>query len=277
MAADVLVIIGTGGMGAAVLRRCGAGRKILLADFNESLLQDAADAAVVEGYDVASQSVDVSSRNSVAALAAAARELGRVTGVVHTAGLSPAQAPAEAIWKVDLYGVALVLEEFEKVIAAGGAGVVVSSMSGYMAGGSIPADALAELAAKPADDLLGLPFVTGIDHPGFAYSAAKRANQVRVQAASLRWGRRSARVNSISPGVISTPMGQQELAGESGAQMRAMIEGSGTGRVGTPGDIANAAAFLLSDDASFITGVDLLVDGGVVAGLETGQRVQSAG
>jgi len=264
-------------MGLAVLRRSGAGRKVLLADFNETLLEHAVDTAVSEGYDVASQGVDVSSRNSVAALAATARELGRVTGVVHTAGLSPAQAPAEAIWKVDLYGVALVLEEFEKVIAPGGSGVVVSSMSAYMAGGNIPADALAELAAKPADDLLGLPFVTGIDHPGFAYSAAKRANQVRVQAASLRWGARGARVNSISPGVISTPMGQQELSSESGAQMRAMIEGSGTGRVGTPGDIANAAAFLLSADASFVTGVDLLVDGGVVAALDTGQRAKSAG
>ena len=277
MSADVLVIIGTGGMGLAVLRRSGAGRKVLLADFNEALLEHAVATAMSEGYDVASQGVDVSSRNSVAALAATARELGRVTAVVHTAGLSPAQAPAEAIWKVDLYGVALVLEEFEKVIAPGGSGVVVSSMSAYMAGGNISADALAELAAKPADDLLGLPFVTGIDHPGFAYSAAKRANQVRVQAASLRWGARGARVNSISPGVISTPMGQQELSSESGAQMRAMIEGSGTGRVGTPGDIANAAAFLLSADASFVTGVDLLVDGGVVAALDTGQRAKSAG
>ncbi|MER2133936.1 MAG: SDR family oxidoreductase [Arthrobacter sp.] len=277
MAADVLVVIGTGGMGLAVLRRCGAGRRILLADFNEALLQDAVDAALAEGYDVESCGVDVSSRNSVAALAATARELGRVTAVVHTAGLSPAQAPAEAIWKVDLYGVAVVLEEFEKVIANGGAGVVISSMSAYMAGGSIPPEALAELAAKPADDLLGLPFVTGIDNPGYAYSAAKRANQVRVQAASVRWGARGARINSISPGVISTPMGQQELAGESGAQMRAMIDGSGTGRMGTPGDIANAAAFLLSSDASFITGVDLLVDGGVVAGLDAGRWAASAG
>ncbi len=277
MAADVLVVIGTGGMGLAVLRRCGPGRRILLADFNEALLQDAVDAALAEGYDVESCGVDVSSRNSVAALAATARELGRVTAVVHTAGLSPAQAPAEAIWKVDLYGVALVLEEFEKVIANGGAGVVISSMSAYMAGGHIPEDVLAELAAKPADDLLGLPFVAGVVNPGFAYSAAKRANQVRVQAASVRWGARGARVNSISPGVISTPMGQQELAGESGAQMRAMIEGSGTGRVGTPGDIANAAAFLLSSDASFVTGVDLLVDGGVVAGLDSGRWAASAG
>ena len=206
-----------------------------------------------------------------------AREFGNVTGVVHTAGLSPVQATVDAIWKVDLYGVAVVLEEFEKVIAPGGAGVVIASMAGYLGGGSIPADTLASLAAVPADDLLLIPFVAEIDNAGQAYSVAKRANQVRVQAASLRWGARGARVNSISPGVISTPMGQQELAGESGAQMRAMIEGSGTRRVGTPADIANAAAFLLGSDASFITGTDLLVDGGVVAAVDTGSRIRTAG
>lgn len=277
MSADVVVVTGAGGMGQAVLRRSGAGRKVLLADFNESLLEDAVASALAEGYDVVSRRVDVSSRTSVAALAATARELGTVTGVVHTAGLSPVQAPVASIWSVDLYGTAVVLEEFGKVIAPGGAGVVVSSMSAYMVGSRIPAEALADLAAKPADDLLGLPFVTGIDDPGYAYGVAKRANQARVQAESVRWGERGARVNSVSPGVISTPMGQQELAGESGAQMRSMIEGSGTGRLGTPGDIANAVAFLLSSDAGFITGTDLLVDGGVVAALDAGQRAREAG
>ncbi|GAA3296364.1 SDR family oxidoreductase [Arthrobacter citreus] len=277
MATEVLVVIGLGGMGQAVLRRCGAGRKVLLADFNEELLETAAAAALGDGYDVVTQRVDVSSRDSVAALAASSAELGAVTQVVHTAGLSPVQAPVEAIWKVDLIGAALVLEEFEKVIAPGGAGVVISSMSAYMSGGSIPSDVVASLATVPVDDLHLIPFIGGIDNPGYAYLVAKRANQVRVQTASLRWGARGARVNSISPGVISTPMGQQELAGESGAHMRAMIEASGTGRVGTPGDIANAVAFLLGSDASFITGADLLVDGGAVAGVDTGQRSQVAG
>ena len=277
MAAEVLVIVGMGGMGQAVLRRSGAGRKVLLADFDESLLETAVATALGDGYDVVSQRVDVSSRNSVAALAATAAELGKVTGVVHTAGLSPVQAPVDAIWKVDLFGTAVVLDEFEKVIAPGGSGVFISSMSAYMVGSGIPADAVASLAAVPTDDLLLVPFLGGIDNPGHAYGIAKRANQVRVQASSLAWGARGARVNSISPGVISTPMGQQELAGESGAQMRAMIEGSGTKRVGTPGDIANAAAFLLGTDASFITGTDLLVDGGVVAAVDTSQRARVAG
>ena len=277
MAAEVLVIVGLGGMGQAILHRSGAGRKVLLADFNEELLETVAATALGDGYDVVTQRVDVSSRDSVAGLAAAAAELGAVMQVVHTAGLSPAQAPVEAIWKVDLIGVALVLEEFEKVIARGGTGVVISSMSAYMSGGSIPADVLASLATVPVDDLHLIPFIGGVDNPGYAYLVAKRANQVRVQTASLRWGARGARLNSISPGIISTPMGRQELAGESGAHIRAMIEASATGRVGTPGDIANAVAFLLSSDASFITGVDLLVDGGAVAGVDTGQRQQVTG
>ncbi|MET4062007.1 NAD(P)-dependent dehydrogenase (short-subunit alcohol dehydrogenase family) [Arthrobacter sp. UYP6] len=275
--AEVLVIVGMGGMGQAVLRRSGAGRKVLLADFDESLLETVVASALGDGYDVVSQRVDVSSRNSVAALAATAAELGTVTGVVHTAGLSPVQAPVDAIWKVDLFGTAVVLDEFQKVIAPGGSGVFISSMSGYMVGSQIPADALASLAAVPTDDLLLVPFLAEIDNPGYAYGIAKRANQVRVQTASLAWGARGARVNTISPGVISTPMGQQELAGESGAQMRAMIEGSGTKRVGTPGDIANAAAFLLGHDASFVTGVDLLVDGGAVAAVDTSQRARLVG
>ena len=275
--AEVLVIVGMGGMGQAVLRRSGAGRKVLLADFDESLLETVVATAVGEGYDVVSQRVDVSSRNSVAALAATAAELGTVTGVVHTAGLSPVQAPVDAIWKVDLFGTAVVLDEFQKVIAPGGSGVFISSMSGYMVGSQIPADALASLAAVPTDDLLLVPFLAKIDNSGYAYGIAKRANQVRVQTASLAWGARGARVNTISPGVISTPMGQQELAGESGAQIRAMIEGSGTKRVGTPGDIANAAAFLLGHDASFVTGVDLLVDGGAVAAVDTAQRARVVG
>lgn len=277
MGTEVLVIVGMGGMGQAVLRRSGAGRKVLLADFDEALLETVAATALGDGYDVVSQRVDVSSRESVAALAATAAELGTVTGVVHTAGLSPVQAPVEAIWKVDLFGTALVLDEFQKVIAPRGSGVFISSMSAYMVGGRIPADVLAGLAAVPTDDLLLVPFLSEIDSPGYAYGIAKRANQVRVQAASLAWGARGARVNSISPGVISTPMGQQELAGESGAQMRAMIEGSGTKRVGTPADIANAAAFLLGHDASFITGMDLLVDGGAVAAVDTAQRARVAG
>ncbi|OHV30817.1 MULTISPECIES: SDR family oxidoreductase [Pseudofrankia] len=269
---EVLVVIGTGGMGVAISRRVGPGKTVLLADYNETALAEAAETLRDEGQQVVSQVVDVSSPESVYALARAAAELGPVRQVVHTAGLSPAQAPIEAILKVDLYGTALVLDAFGEVITVGGAGVVISSMSGHL----VPPSAReveAQLAGAPTEDLLGLPStaVDAFPSAGYAYSFAKRANQLRVRAASVSWGARGARVNSISPGVISTKMGQQELAGESGAGMRAMVAASGTGRLGSADDIAAATGFLLSDAASFITGIDLLVDGGAVAAVSTGQ------
>lgn len=269
MPSDILVIIGTGGMGIAAARRVGGGKLILLADFNEAALDAVAEALRNEGQQVETQVVDVSSKESVAALASRAADLGPVRHVVHTAGLSPQQAPTAAILSVDLLGVALVVDAFAEVIAPGGAGVVISSMSAHMGPAQSP-EVQKELALAPAEALLNLPVVSeeNIANAGHAYMLSKQANQYRVRAASKTWGARGARINSISPGVISTKMGQQELQGESGAGMRAMIEGSGTGRIGTPDDIAAAVEFLLSDAASFITGTDLLVDGGAVAAIK---------
>ncbi|MBX6389925.1 MAG: SDR family oxidoreductase [Frankia sp.] len=269
---EVLVVIGAGGMGVAVVRRVGSGKAVLLADYNQTALNAVAETLGAEGQQVTAQVVDVSSRESVEALAKAAAALGPVRGVVHTAGVSPTQAPTEAILNVDLLGTALVLDAFGEVVAAGGAGVAISSMSGYMLP-PLPSEQEAQLANAPTAELLDLP-ITAVDaflNAGHAYAFAKRANQLRVRAASVSWGARGARINSISPGVISTAMGQQELAGESGTVMRAMVTASPTGRLGTPDDIAAAAQFLLSDAASFITGTDLLVDGGVVAGISTGR------
>lgn len=265
---DVVVVIGVGGMGLAIARRVGSGRKVLLADFDEATLGAAADQLRGEGHDVEAAAVDVSDQDAVVRLADTAAGLGRVTHVVHTAGLSPVQAPTEAILRVDLLGVATVLDEFARVVAPGGAGVVISSMAGHMSAG-FPPDQEKALAATPAQDLLTLPFLAPdvVGDPGSAYVLAKRANILRVQAAAATWGERGARVNSISPGVISTPMGRQELAGESGEQMRAMVGMSATKRLGTPDDIAAAAVFLLDAQAGFITGTDLLVDGGVVAAI----------
>lgn len=263
---DVVVVIGVGGMGLAIARRLGSGRTVLLADFNESTLTAAATALRGEGHDVVEQAVDVSERDSVVFLADAAAGLGRVTHIAHTAGLSPVQAPTEAILQVDLLGVAIVLEEFARVVAPGGAGVIIASMAGHMSGG-LPADQEKALATTPTDELLALPFLAPetLEHPAMAYVVAKRANVLRVQASAAAWGTRGARINSISPGVISTPMGQEELDGDSGASMRAMVAMSATGRLGTPDDIAAAAVFLLDPQAGFVTGTDLLVDGGVVA------------
>jgi len=266
LARDVLVVIGVGGMGQAIARRCGSGKKVLLADYNETTLDAAASAMSADGHDIYIRRVDVASAESVSALAEEAASLGQVTQVAHTAGLSPSQADSAAVLAVDLLGVALVLDEFANVIAPGGAGVVIASMAGHMFPPVAPEQqhALAHTAAR---DLLQLPYVSPeqLSEPGIAYGIAKQANHIRVRAASAAWGKRGARVNSISPGVISTPMSQQELNSPAGDGMRAMVAMSATGRMGTPDDIAAAAAFLLGPDSSFITGTDLLVDGGVTA------------
>ncbi|MGO2542558.1 MAG: SDR family oxidoreductase [Specibacter sp.] len=269
---QVVVVIGVGGMGETIARRQGPGKKLLLADFNEEVLNRTAAALKGDGYVVETHVLDVSAKESVDALAAAAAAAGPVVQLAHTAGLSPTQAPAGAILNVDLLGVAHVLDAFAGIMAPGGSGVVIASMAGSIAAGKFPAEMETALALTPTDQLLSLPFWSdpSFSDAGTAYSVAKRGNQLRVQAASLAWGARGARINSISPGVISTSMGQQELDGESGQGMRAMVEASGTGRYGTAEDIAKAAAFLLGPDSTFVTGTDVLVDGGVVAAVRSG-------
>ena len=271
MAREVLTVIGVGGMGQAIARRLGAGKTVLLADYNEGTLASVAESLAADGHHVESHSVDVSSPESVHGLAEYAASLGSVAQVAHTAGLSPSQASAEAILAVDLLGVALVLDEFGAVVAPGGAGVVIASMAGHMFP-PLTAEQEHALAHSPASELLGLEYVSPqkVNEPGIAYGIAKQANHIRVRAASAHWGRRGARINSISPGIISTPMGQQELASPVGDGMRSMVAMSATGRLGTPEDIALATAFLLGPDASFITGTDLLVDGGVIAAVKAG-------
>jgi meso-butanediol dehydrogenase / (S,S)-butanediol dehydrogenase / diacetyl reductase len=269
--AEVLAIIGVGGMGVAVARRMGAGRVIVLGDVNTAQVDSVAGQLADDGHQVVTGHVDVTSRESVTEFARLAASCGRVSSVVHTAGLSPQQAAAEVVLAVDLLGVALTLEVFGDIIEPGGAGVVVSSMAGHFLP-PIPQDVERQLTTVPADELLGLPACgpAAITSSEAAYPFAKRANQLRVAAAASQWGRRGARINSISPGVIATAMGRRELAGPSGDSMRAMVDGSGVRRLGTPDDIAAATEFLLSPAASFITGIDLLVDGGVVAAVRTG-------
>jgi NAD(P)-dependent dehydrogenase (short-subunit alcohol dehydrogenase family) len=265
----VVVVTGAGGMGCAVARRIGMGATVILADCNEQLLGTAAKSLTATGYDVVSRVVDVSQKDSVEALAADAAARGAVAAVVHTAGVSPVQASVDAIMRVDLLGAALMLDAFGEVIGPGGAGVFVSSMAGTIA--ALDPDFEVRLATSPTDQLLELAELSAgaISDSGTAYAVAKRANQVRVRAASLSWGQRGARVNSLSPGIISTPMGAAELDGPHGEIMRAMIAASGTGRIGSPEDIAGVVDFLVGSDAAFVTGTDLLVDGGVVAALRT--------
>jgi NAD(P)-dependent dehydrogenase (short-subunit alcohol dehydrogenase family) len=267
---DVLVITGAGGIGQAIARRQGPGKHILFADISED--NQAAAAAALEdlGHRVSTQRVDVSSRESVHALAEKAAELGNVTQVVHTAGVSPVQAPAATVLAVDLLGTALVLEEFGRVIAPGGAGIVISSMAGHMFPPFDPEQEQA-LAHTPADELLSLPFLDADALGHAAYGYAKRGNVLRVQTESLAWGQRGARLNAISPGIIITPLARDEMSGPGAEAYTKMIDTSATGRVGTPDEVAAVAAFLLGPEAGFITGSDLLMDGGVIAALRSGR------
>jgi NAD(P)-dependent dehydrogenase (short-subunit alcohol dehydrogenase family) len=266
------VIIGVGGIGQAIARRLAPGRSMVLADAAPVLLDTVTGTFTAEGHRITPVVMDVSEADAVARLAATASALGPVRVVVHTAGLSPVQASAEAILQVDLLGVAFTLEEFARVVAPGGAGVVIASMAGHL-GPAIPDEEELKLARTPARELAALPALEVSRHsdPGLAYAYAKRANLLRVRAASVEWGRRGARVNSISPGVISTAMGRAELEGPAGSFMRGMVEGSGTSRLGTADDIAAVVEFLVGPAASFVTGTDLLVDGGVIGAMTTGQ------
>jgi NAD(P)-dependent dehydrogenase (short-subunit alcohol dehydrogenase family) len=263
----VVVITGSGGMGCAVARRIGSGSLVVLGDVNKEAADMAARDLRSEGLDVVSQLVDVSQHDSVSGLAEFARSRGQISVLVHTAGLSPVQASARAIVQVDLLGTAHVLDTFGAVIAEGGAGVVIASIAGSMA--SLPADFEHRLATTPTSELGALPELDGdlLNDGPTAYLIAKRANQLRVQTAAAAWGTRGARINSISPGVIVTPMGEAELSSSTGDVMRALVDGSALRRTGTPHDIAGVVEFLVGPRAAYVTGTDLLVDGGVIASL----------
>lgn len=264
--AQITVVIGSGSIGQAIARRVSAGRHILLADVRQENADTAAQVLADAGFKTSTAVVDVSSRESVRALVETANALGEITGVVHAAGVSASQASIEQILHVDLYGTALVLEEFGRVIAAGGSAVVISSQSGHRLP-SLSAEADRALATTPVDELLSLPLL----QPGqlrdglHAYQISKRANVLRVQAEAVRWAERGARVNAISPGIIITPLALDELNGSNGAGYRRMIELSPAGRAGTPDEVGTVGELLMSDRGSFITGSDILIDGGSTA------------
>ncbi|GAC1307497.1 MAG: SDR family oxidoreductase [Mucilaginibacter sp.] len=263
---NVIVVIGAGSIGQAIARRVSAGKHVLLADLREENAAAAAKTLGDAGFEVTTASVDVSSRTSVQALVEKAVSLGDVFGVIHAAGVSPSQASPETILKVDLYGTALVLEEFGDVIARGGSAVVIASQSGHRLP-PLSVEQNKALAMTPVEDLLGLPMLQPdqVKDSLHAYQLSKRGNSLRVMAEAVRWGKRGARVNTISPGIIITPLANDELKGPRGPGYRRMIDISAVGRAGTPDEVGNVGALLMGADGGFITGSDFLMDGGVTA------------
>jgi NAD(P)-dependent dehydrogenase (short-subunit alcohol dehydrogenase family) len=262
----VIVVIGAGSIGLAIARRVGTGKHILLADLKPENTNAAAKVLSEAGFEVSTTTVDVSLKQSVQTLVKTATAIGNIHGLIHAAGVSPSQASPSTILQVDLYGTALVLEEFGNVIASGGSGVVIASQSGHR----LPALKQEEnkaLATTAAAELLSLPFLQPeqIKDSLHAYQLSKRGNTLRVMAEAVKWGKRGARINSISPGIIITPLAKDELNGPRGEGYKRMIEQSAVGRAGTPDEVATIAALLMGEEGTFITGSDFLMDGGVTA------------
>jgi NAD(P)-dependent dehydrogenase (short-subunit alcohol dehydrogenase family) len=274
---EVVVLIGAGSIGQAIARRVSAGRKVLLADLKQENADSAAEVLLDAGFDVETASVDVSSRQSVQALAQHASTLGPITRVIHAAGVSPSQASPATILKVDLYGTALILEEFGNLIAAGGSGVVIASQSGHRLG-ALSEEQNRALALTPVEDLLQLSFLqpTEVKDSLHAYQLSKRGNALRVMAEAVRWGKRGARVNTISPGIIFTPLARDELSGPRGEGYRRMLDLSPAGRGGTPDEVGAIAALLMGPEGTFFTGSDILMDGGVTSSYFFGELAPQA-
>ena len=269
---EVVVLLGAGDMGLAIIKRISAGKKILLGDINEEKLISLKKELTYSGYDVETQVTDAMDLDSIKKLAKKADSMGPVMYFIDTAGASPNQASPEHIINLDLIGTSYAIDEFGKVMARGGAGLIISSMTGYM-----PSPLTKEyenlLRTTPTDQLKDLDCLSEdvIVNSGVAYVVSKRANQLRVQYASAdSWAERGARINTVSPGIIVTPLAYDEFeANEEGYQ--AMIDVCGAKRVGTSDEIAFASEFLLSNKAGFITGIDLLIDGGTIAAIHSGK------
>jgi NAD(P)-dependent dehydrogenase (short-subunit alcohol dehydrogenase family) len=266
MSKDVMIVTGAGQISMAIARRMGYGKKIILGDKNENNAQAVAEIMNQAGFDVEPFVMDMSSRNSIQAMVQKATEYGEVKALVCGAGVSPSQAPIEVILQVDLYGTAVLMEEVGKVIAKGGAGVIISSQSGHRLPALTPEQDRA-LAMTPTEDLLKLDFLQPekIKDTLHAYQLAKRCNEKRTMYEAVRWGERGARINDIAPGIIVTPLAIDEFNGPRGDFYKNMFAKCPAGRPGTADEVADVAELLMSERAQFITGSTFLVDGGATA------------
>lgn len=263
---NVMLLVGAGQIGMAIARRMGYGMKIIVGDKNLKHAQDIAELMNNAGFDVIPTETDLSCRASIQNSISLAQQYGDIFMLINAAGVSPSQASIEDILKVDLYGTAMLLEEVGKVIAVGGSGVTISSQSSHRMKQLTPEeDEL--LACTPSEDLLKLPLLQpeSIKDTLHAYQLAKRCNEKRVMAEAIKWGHRGARINSISPGIIVTPLAIDEFNGPRGDFYKNMFAKCPASRPGTADEVANVAELLMSAKGAFITGSDILIDGGATA------------
>ena len=261
---QVVVLIGAGSIGQAIVRRVSAGKHIVLADYSKEQAMQAAITLENAGFECSTIQCDLGSKADICRLVEYAVSLGDVVNVINAAGVSPSQAPVSEILRVDLYGTSVLLEEFGKVMAPGGSGIIISSQSGHRLP-ALPPEQNQALATTAVDELLELPFIQAIDDTLKAYQYSKRCNVLRVMYEATRWGRRGATINSISPGIIITPLANDELRGPRKEGYLKMIEGMPASRAGTPDEVGDLAEFLMSSRGRFITGADFLIDGGCTA------------
>lgn len=266
MRKEVMLWAGAGQIGMAIARRMGYGKKIVVGDKKPENAQAIAKIMNEAGFDVVPMEMDLSSRESIQTFIAEGQKYGEITMLVNAAGVSPSQVPVEAILKVDLYGTAVLLEEVGKVIAPGGVGVTISSQSGHRMKQLTPQED-EQLACTPVEELLSLDMLQPkhIENTLHAYQMAKRCNEKRVMAEAVKWGEKGARINSISPGIVVTPLALDEFNGPRGDFYKNMFAKCPAGRPGTADEIANVAELLMSDKGVFITGSDFLIDGGATA------------
>ena len=268
---EVIALLGAGSMGTAIARRFAAGRTILLGDISEKNLEKVSNELKYSGYSVENCVVDATNKASVEAFAEKAASLGAVKYFIDTAGASPNQTTPEHILKLDMVGTGYAVDAFGKVMAKGGAGLVISSQTGYMM--RIPDEVEQQILSAETDELMDIPYIkeTAMQNTGFAYIIAKRVNHLQaMKAAATTWKERRARINTLSPGVIVTPLAYDEFKA-AGDSYQGMIDASAAMRTGSSDEIAEAGAFLLDEHAGFINGTDLLIDGGTIAAMRTGQ------
>lgn len=261
---EVVVLVGSGSIGQAIARRVGAGKKIILGDLKISAANDAAKILENAGFETSTVEVDISSRESILNLIEQAKKFGEIKNFINAAGVSPSQASVEKIFQVDLYGTAVLLEEFGKIISENGSGVIISSQSGHRLG-ALTEEENFLLATTPTEKILKIDFLKKISDTLKAYQFAKRGNVLRVMYEATKWGKRNATINSISPGIIITPLANDELHGPRGEGYRKMLEKSPAKRAGTPDEVGDLAEFLMSSRGKFISGADFLIDGGTTA------------